>query len=160
GWMAELAEHRRFTVDKATFATMRETFLGDWVTNDESLATIARVYRETGYLMDAHTAVAWEVAERMRGEDPVLVVSTAHWAKFGADVYRALTGVAAGAPLEGEAARMTGLELLGEVCRLAPDAAPVPEPLAELASLPERFDEVVDAGREGIEAAVREWLGH
>ena len=159
GWMTELADHRRFTVDKATFATMRETFLGDWVTNDESLATIARVYAECGYLMDAHTAVAWEVAERLRGEDPVLVVSTAHWAKFGADVYRALTGVAAGVPLEGEAARMTGLALLDEVRRLAPDAAPVPAPLAELAELPERFDEVVDAGREGIEAAVREWLG-
>jgi hypothetical protein len=35
----------------------------------------------------------------------------------------------------------------------------VPTPLAELATLPERFDHVVDAGREGIEGAVRTWLG-
>jgi threonine synthase len=158
GWMAELASERRFTVDRDTFGKMREVFSADWVTNDESLATIARVYRETGYLMDAHTAVAWEVAERLAGEDPVLVVSTAHWAKFGADVYRALTGVPYGAPLEGPAAAMTGLQLLDEVRSLAPTGSPVPAPLAELATLPERFGGVVDAGCEGVEGAVREWL--
>ena len=159
GWMAELASKRRFTVDRATFAAVRGLFSGDWVTNDESLATIARVYAETGYLMDAHTAVAWEVAERLRGEDPVLVVSTAHWAKFGADVYRALTGVPYGGALEGDAARMSGLQLLDEVRRLAPGGAPIPAPLAELGTLPERFAGVVDAGRDGIEGAVWEWLG-
>ena len=159
GWMTELAEKRRFTVDRATFASLRSVFSADWVSNDESLATIARVYDESDYLMDAHTAVAWEVAERLRGEDPVLVVSTAHWAKFGADVYRALTQVPYGGPLAGDAASMSGLELLDEVRRLAPGGAPIPGPLAELANLPERFGGVVDAGRSGIEDAVREWLG-
>ncbi len=158
GWMAELAENRRFTVDRDTFVTVRELMIADWVTNDESLATIKRIYDEYGYLMDPHTAVAWEVAERLRGEDPVLVVSTAHWAKFGADVYRALTQTAYAAPLAAEAAALSGLELLDEVRRLAPDAGPVPAPLAQIATLPERFGAVVDAGREGIEDAVREWL--
>lgn len=159
GWMAELAEKRRFTVDRKTFASLREIFSADWVSNDESLATIARVYGETGYLMDAHTAVAWEVAERLRGEDPVLVVSTAHWAKFGADVYRALAAIPYGEPLTGDAGTMTGLELLDEVRRLAPEGAPIPDPLAELANLPERFTGVVDAGVGGVQAAVRTWLG-
>lgn len=158
GWMAELAEHRRFTVDRDTFARVRELMTADWVTNDESLATIKRIYDECGYLMDPHTAVAWEVAERLRGEDPVLVVSTAHWAKFGADVYRALTQTAYAAQLPVETAALTGLELLDEVRRLAPASGPVPVPLAEIATLPERFDSVVDAGREGIEGAVRGWL--
>jgi len=40
---------------------------------------------------------------------------------------------------------------------LAPGSA-VPEPLAEIATLPERFNEVVDAGRDGIEGAVKGWL--
>ncbi|MBF4510602.1 MAG: threonine synthase [Aeromicrobium sp.] len=157
-WMRELAEHRRFTVDRPTFAAVRELFSADWVSNDESLATIARVYKEHGYLMDAHTAVAWEAAERLRGEDPVLVVSTAHWAKFGADVYRALTGAAYGAPLTGAAAEMSGLRLLDEVRVLAPDAAAIPAPLAGLNTLPERFTGVVDAGRDGVVSAVRGWL--
>jgi threonine synthase len=108
--------------------------------------------------MDPHTAVAWEVAERLHGEDPVLVVSTAHWAKFGADVYRALTATAYDAPLADDAARMSGLELLAEVQRIAPSAGPVPAPLAEIACLELRFSDVVDAGRDGVEGAVSEWL--
>jgi threonine synthase len=158
GWMSDLAGTGRFTVDRGTFGWLREHFAADWVSNDQSLETIARVYREYGCLMDAHTAVAWEVAERLRQDNPVLVVSTAHWAKFGADVYRALTGTPYGAPLPVGAAGLTGLELLDEVRALAPLGAPVPEPLASLASLPERFTGVVDPGREGIEGAVRAWL--
>ena len=158
GWMVELAENRRFTVDRETFAKVRELMTADWVTNDESLTTIKRVYDEHGYLMDPHTAVAWEVAERLRGEDPVLVVSTAHWAKFGADVYRALTRTAYAADLPAEAAACTGLQLLERVHELAPGAGPVPTPLAEIATLPERFSDVVDAGRDGIEGAVQKWL--
>ena len=92
GWMAELAENKRFQVDPETFRAVRELLVGDFVTNDESLATIKRVWDEAGYLMDPHTAVAWEVAERMQGDAPVLVVSTAHWAKFGGDVLKALRG--------------------------------------------------------------------
>ncbi len=158
GWMAELATNRRFTVDRETFAAVRELFFADWASNDESLATIKRVYDEYGYLMDPHTAVAWEVAERLRGEDPVLVVSTAHWAKFGADVYRALTSTAYDEPLANDAAHMSGLELLAEVQRIAPSAGSVPAPLAEIACLEQRFSGVVDAGRDGVESAVSEWL--
>lgn len=158
GWMAELATNRCFTVDRGTFAAVRELFFADWASNDESLATIKRVYDEYGYLMDPHTAVAWEVAERLRGEDPVLVVSTAHWAKFGADVYRALTATPYDGPLAGAAAEISGLDLLAEVRRIAPHAGPVPAPLAEIACLEQRFSDVVDAGRDGVESAVREWL--
>lgn len=158
GWMSQLAEERRFTVDRATFGHVREHFAGDWVSNDESLSTVKRVYDETGYLMDPHTAVAWEVAERLREDNPVLVVSTAHWAKFGADVYRALTGCASGAALDDAAAAMSGLELLDEVRHLAPGAGEIPAPLAEIATLAPRFDATVDAGRDGVEGAVRSWL--
>jgi len=158
GWMGELAANRTFTVDRETFAAVRELLVADWVSNDESLATIAGVYKEHGYLMDPHTAVAWEVAERLRGFDPVLVVSTAHWAKFGADVLKALTRTPYDQPLPPEMQQMSGLELLGQVEALAPEASGVPGPLAELAELSPRFDGVVDAGRSGVEDAVREWL--
>ena len=71
--------------------------------NDTCLQVIGRVQREQGYLLDPHTAVAWEAAERLAGDAPVLIASTAHWSKFAADVVRGLTGVPAGAPVPGAA---------------------------------------------------------
>lgn len=157
-WMARLAEEGRFQVDRETFAALRGLFVGDYVDNDTSLRTIARVFDETGYLMDPHTAVAWEVAERLRSDVPVLVVSTAHWAKFGADTLKALRGVAYGEALPSDYDGLSGVELLGRVQDLAPDAC-VPRSLAELDRMPERFTGVVDAGRDSVESAVKEWLG-
>ena len=109
--------------------------------------------------MDPHTAVAWEVAERTMADNPVLVVSTAHWAKFGADVLRAMHGLGYDAALPAEYDGLTGVELLGRVRELAGDAASIPAALASLDTAEERFPDVVDAGREGVESAVKEWLG-
>lgn len=159
GWMTELAKHRRFQVDPDTFRAVREILVGDFVTNDESLATIRRVHEETGYLLDPHTAVAWEVAERMRGENPVLVVSTAHWAKFGADVLKALLGRPYRDPLPAELADLSGVELLREVLGRAGSCAPIPSGLASLDDMIARFTDVVDPGRDGVESAVKGWLG-
>jgi len=156
-WMASLSAHGRFQVDRGTFRLMREHFIGDWVSNDESLGVISRIFDETGYLMDPHTAVAWEVAERLRDANPVLVVSTAHWAKFGADVFKALNGLLYGDPLPADAADLSGVELLGRVRELAAEVL-IPAALADLDTAAGRFVGVVDAGRDGVEDAVREWL--
>jgi threonine synthase len=137
---------------------MREHFAGDWVTNDESLAVIRRVWEDHGYLLDPHTAVAWEVAERLATDDPMLVVSTAHWAKFGEDVYKALSNLGYADPLPAEARSMSGVDLVECVARLAPGAAPIPRNLATLGAQPVRFEDVVDPGREGVETAVTAWL--
>ena len=114
-----------------------------------------------GYLLDPHTAVAWEVAERLRGADPVLVVSTAHWAKFGA---RRLQGARAACrtttPLPDGRARADRRRAARRRCRsFAPEGACVPKTLAELDAAEVRFPRVVGAGSEGVERAVREWLG-
>jgi len=158
GWQRSLATDRRFVVDRETFASMRKHFAGDWVSNEDSLRVIKRVWDEQSYLLDPHTAVAWEVAERMRDANPILVVSTAHWAKFGADVFRALSGIPAGAPLPERESALSGVALLAEVAACADGASPVPAGLAELDSLPERFDTVVDSGRAAVEHAVEGWL--
>jgi threonine synthase len=158
-WMTELAEHKRFQVDPETFHAVRDLLVGDFVSNDESLSTLKRVFDETGYLMDPHTAVAWEVAERTQGDAPVLVVSTAHWAKFGGDVLKALHGIAYVDELPAEFAGLTGVEQLARVQEIATDGACVPKALAELDSAKVRFSDVVDAGRDGVEGAVRGWLG-
>ena len=50
----------------------------------ETLDLIARTFRATGRIVDPHTAVALRVAEKLdaRLEDPIVVLSTAHPAKF------------------------------------------------------------------------------
>jgi threonine synthase len=158
GWMRTLASARRFELDPATSARVREHVAGSWVGNDESLRVIRRVYGERRYLLDPHTAVAWAAAERLKGADPMLVVSTAHWAKFGADVYKALRGIPHAESLPQEVSRLPGTQQLAQVHALAPAASPVPRSLAELDALPERFTAVVDPGRAGVERAVRSWL--
>ena len=111
GWMADLAATGKFRVDEETFAKVREVFAGDSVSNAECLATIKEIHDKYGYLVDPHTAVACKVAERLRGSNPVLIASTAHWAKFGENVWRALHQLDPGEPLPEDVAKLTGCEL-------------------------------------------------
>jgi threonine synthase len=157
-WQSSLARDGKFVVDRDTFAAMREHFSGDWVSNDESLQVIRRVWDEHGYLLDPHTSVAWEVAERLRSENPVLVVSTANWAKFGTDVFKALSGLPYASPLPPREAGLGGVALLHEVASMTGNVSPVPPGLSGLESLPERFATVVPAGRDAVEAAIDGWL--
>lgn len=67
---------------------------GKSISNDDTLASMRRVYESTGYLADPHTAVGLEALRRYRaqtGDDtPAIVLSTAHPAKFPEVVHRAL----------------------------------------------------------------------
>jgi len=155
GWMADLKETGRFQVDAATKAMLAAEMTGAWVDNDTCLRTIGEVHREHGYLLDPHTAVAWKVAEQLGGEGtPVLVVSTAHWSKFAADVVRGLRGVPAGEPIPGGE---DDLALLDRVPELAMEAI-VPPQLRAARERPRRFDARIERGREAVEAALRGWL--
>jgi threonine synthase len=56
---------------------------------------MARVYRESGYMLDPHTAVGVHAARRAQARDkvtPMIALATAHPAKFPEAVERA-TGV-------------------------------------------------------------------
>ena len=62
---------------------MRETFTGLTVGEDETARTILATLNQTGELIDPHTAVGVAAFNRMRGGDmPVIILSTAHAAKF------------------------------------------------------------------------------
>jgi threonine synthase len=63
-----------------------------WVDDDGIIETIGRVRTDHGYLLDPHTATAWRVGDDHPGRRPLLVVATAHPAKFP-DVIRTATGV-------------------------------------------------------------------
>jgi threonine synthase len=159
GWMESLRTQQRFQVDRDTFAALRHDFAASWVSSDDSLATIKEVYDAHGYLLDPHTAVGWKVAERLRGENPVLIAATAHWAKFGADVYRALTGLPANSALPAPAQSLTGLELNALIAeKYGTGPSSLPARLAELGDLPIRFEDICGNTAASVEDAVISWL--
>jgi threonine synthase len=185
GWMDDLSTKGRFQIDRECFAALRENFSADWLGSDESLETIREVFETFGYLLDPHTAVAWKVAERLRGTNPVLVVSTAHWAKFSADVYRALNGLPAGSALPDDIAHLSGIELnrlLSETYGAGTGASAgagagmgasagasagvgagagagmVPASLDKIDNLPIRFTQSCPGTPEGFQAAITTWL--
>jgi threonine synthase len=96
GAMASLAQSRRFTVPERALGEMRALFTADRALEDETAAAIRTTLRETGYLIDPHTAVAVAVAEKESRERdpaiPMVVLSTAHPAKFP-DAVEAACGV-------------------------------------------------------------------
>ncbi len=156
-WMADLNTERRFRIDPDTFARVRETFSADSIDNATCLATIKNVFDQHDYLLDPHTAVAYAAAENLRGENPVLIASTAHWAKFGNNVYRALHGMAPNAELPADVAKLTGCELN----RLIADQTgkrDIPAGLADLDVMDVRFTDVIDGDVAAIETAAKQFL--
>jgi threonine synthase len=151
-WMNDLSASRGFALDEVTFARVRREFVGDWVDDETSLAVIGRVQEEYQYLMDPHTAVAWEVAERHMGDLPMLVVSTAHWSKFPADVVRGLSGLGPEASVPGDE-----LDLLARADRLAP-GHPIPDSIREACARPVRFAGRVKGDPQALEQGIRDWL--
>lgn len=158
GWMSDLREKKCFRVDADTFAAVRAEFAADSVDNETCLSTIKEVFDANGYLIDPHTAVAYKVAEQLRGENPVLIASTAHWAKFGDNVCRALHGMAPGEPLPEETAALSGCQL-NELIADETGQHNVPANLATLDAAHVRFEEVIDNSTEDIEHAAAAFLG-
>ena len=96
---------------------------------------IGRMWQEHHYLIDPHTAVAFDVLEQYRketGDDtPAIVASTASPFKFCDSVLGALGGteLAEGPAILDQLSELTGV--------------PVPAPLAALKDKPVRFRETV-----------------
>ena len=92
--MEQLKETGNYSMPEAAMQKIRALFAGGCATDAQAMETIGRVFRETGYLMDPHTAVAWKVAEDYRAASgdgaPCAVLSTASPYKFPASVLCAL----------------------------------------------------------------------
>ncbi|MDB5450794.1 MAG: thrC [Phenylobacterium sp.] len=123
---AAFAEVGVIDIPPQAFAAMRALFRGVGIGEDETLRAIVATLNGTGELIDPHTAVAVAALRRVPDlEGPVVVLSTAHAAKFPEDVARA-SGV-------------------------TPE---LPRGAANLAALVERFDRL-PAESETIKAYVR-----
>jgi threonine synthase len=71
---------------------LRRDVRGASISDKEVRACIGGVYRRTGYVMDPHTAVAYEASRRQdpEADTPTVVLSTAHPAKFPETVEAAI----------------------------------------------------------------------
>lgn len=152
-WMSDLKEKKTFTVDAQTASLLQQTFKAGFADSSECLATIKSVFDSSGYLMDPHTAVAYSVASRMRGENPMLVASTAHWAKFGANVYRALHNIDAHDKLPEDISALTGCQL-NDLIAEETGQTYIPDGLANLDNEPVRFSDVVDNNVAAVEGVL------
>lgn len=76
---------------------IRQMVTGTSVTDEETCRTMTTIHSDTGYVADPHTAVGLTAALRLRGseDDPVLVMGTAHPAKYSELVLKT-TGVEVG----------------------------------------------------------------
>ena len=91
--MASLQQSGRFTVPPQALAAIRADFAAGRADEATTSATMARVFKDAGYLLDPHTAVGVAVAEEIDlGSAPVVTLATAHPAKFPAAV-KAATGI-------------------------------------------------------------------
>ncbi|MCR4935570.1 MAG: threonine synthase [Oscillospiraceae bacterium] len=144
-YMALLNAEGGYRVEPETLAALQAQFSAGCCDDRETMDTIGRVFRDRGYLMDTHTAVAAKVLADYRRDSgdgtPAVVVSTASPFKFAADVLSALGQPPAEDPLRALA--------------LA-SGQPVPRPLQGLEDREVRFPGVTE--REGMQETVSAFL--
>ncbi|MER8835572.1 threonine synthase [Mesorhizobium sp. M0909] len=97
-YMNGLKQSGAFTIEAGEIAKIRSEFDAGRATMDEVAATIRTALAASGYLLDPHTAAAMHVAAgKAAGEVPMVVLGTAHPAKFPAAV-EAASGVSPALP--------------------------------------------------------------
>ena len=110
-YMNELAARGKYTVRPETAQKIAAEFACGFCDDEGTKQTIAKLFSEKGYLLDTHTAVAWNVAESYRAkveaQNPLVVVSTASPFKFCQSVLEALgeTEFAAGTDIIAQLAK-------------------------------------------------------
>ncbi|MFD1987624.1 threonine synthase [Mesorhizobium newzealandense] len=97
-YMDGLKQSGAFTIEAREIASMRSEFDAGRATMDEVAATIRSTLTASNYLLDPHTAAAVHVAAgKATGAVPMVVLGTAHPAKFPAAV-EAASGVSPALP--------------------------------------------------------------
>jgi threonine synthase len=90
--MAGLRQSQGFTIEPGPLRAIRAEFDAFRVAEAETTREIAQSWRETGFLADPHTAVGLSAARKAKAqasESPLVVLSTAHPAKFPAAIAHA-----------------------------------------------------------------------
>lgn len=87
--MTEFRAEGTIDVESAQMRLLAEHWSAARVDDEETTATIADVFTRTGMMIDPHTAVGVAAARKVGRVSPMVVLATAHPAKFGDAVEKA-----------------------------------------------------------------------
>lgn len=132
-WMKQLSENGKYEVDEKTLSEIKALFAAGCCDDNETKATISKIFKEKNYLCDTHTAVAikvyYDYKEKTGDETPTVIASTASPFKFSAAVLEAVEGKTDGLDEFEMVERLA--EITGKCC---------PEQLANLRNKTVRFN--------------------
>lgn len=125
-------------------------FTGGWASEEDTAKEIKRVYDETGYVMDTHTAVASSVyhtyKDNTNDDTKTIIASTASPYKFGTSVMSAIDKKYEG---------MDDFALIDELCKTS--GVKIPNAVEEIRTAPVLHDTVCET--EDMQKTVEKILG-
>ena len=138
-YMKNLNENGSYLVDNDTMNKIRESFVGYFASESNTIQTIKNAFEHHNYLIDTHTAVALYSLEEYRKNTmdctPTVITSTANPYKFAKDVYTSIFNNQDITDIEGfyKLAQETGIE--------------IPVPLQNIENKPIRFNNSIPASQ-------------
>ncbi|MBR0411322.1 MAG: threonine synthase [Eubacterium sp.] len=133
-FMKELNEKGIYTITDTMKSRLKD-FYGNYADEEETAAAIRDMYRETGYIMDTHTAVASAVYKKYLSETgdltKTVIASTASPYKFSRSVMRAI---------DPAFDSREDFELVDELCRLS--GVKIPQAIEDIRTAPVLHDTV------------------
>ena len=147
--MEELSKDGKYSITPEMKAKL-DDFYGNYASEEETAAIIKKIYEETGYVMDTHTAVAASVYEKYKKEtkdDNVTVIaSTASPFKFTRSVMNAI---------DPKYDSMGDFELVDELSKIG--NVKVPNAIEEIRNAEIRHNNLCEVA--GMKDIVKKFLG-
>ncbi len=135
-FMTALAGSGAYSITDAMKESLQD-FYGNYASEEETEQAIRKLYEDTGYVIDTHTAVAACVCEKYRKETNdqavAVIASTASPYKFTRSVMTAINE---------QYGEMEDFELVDELCRLS--KTEIPEAISEIRQAPVLHDHVCE----------------
>ena len=138
-WMHSLRESGSFSIGAQRLYDLKQTFAAGFADDTMTAEEIRRVYEQSGYLMDPHTAVASYVQREygLKTGDfsQTVILATASPYKFAPDVLAALKGKEAAEGLDAFQCAEKLHDITGE---------PIPRQITALKSMPVRHQTICE----------------
>lgn len=148
--MGALSKDGKYEITEAMKVQLAD-FYGNYAKEEESAAVIKKLYEDTGYVIDTHTAVAASVYQKYEAETgdktTTVIASTASPYKFARSVLHAIDGE--------KFDSMTDMEQIDALCETAKVA--VPNAIEEIRTAPVLHDTVVEVDE--MDGIVKKILG-
>ncbi len=140
--MKELRETGKYTITEDMKNELKD-FYGNYASENEDAATIKKIYEETGYVIDTHTAVAATVYEKYKketgDETKSVIASTASPYKFTRSVMNAI---------DKKYDALSDFELVDELEKIS--KVKVPQAIEEIRTAPVVHDTVCEVNEMSI----------